>query len=83
MLGADRGKCETRITGGIFNYLLSRPLNRAELVDVHLAAVLDSPSRMAITTSLVENGYEADFWKARLGTKKLHTDPLAARSQRL
>lgn len=28
---------------------------------------------MAIATSLVENGYEAGFWRARLGTQKVYT----------
>jgi hypothetical protein len=64
--------------GAIFNSLLSVPLNRAELVDIHLAAVLDSPPCVVITTSLVEKGYEAGIWRARLGIKTLHADGLAA-----
>jgi hypothetical protein len=66
--------------GTIFNSLLSAPLNRAELVDIHLAAILDSPPCMVIITSLVEKGYEADIWRARLGIKMLHADGLAALS---
>jgi hypothetical protein len=67
-------------TSAIFNSLLSAPFNRAELVDIHLAAGLDSPPCMVITTSLVEKGYEAGIWGARLGIKRLHADGLAVLS---
>ena len=39
-------------------------------------AILDSPPCMVITTSLVEKGYEAGIWRARLGIKRLHADGL-------
>jgi hypothetical protein len=49
-----------------------------------LLLFLDSPSCMAIATSLVENGYEAGFWRARLGTKKVTHGSLGGTlSQRL
>jgi hypothetical protein len=47
------------------------PLHRAELVGIHLVAVLDSPPYMVITTSLVEEGYEAGFWRSQVGHQKV------------
>lgn len=42
------------------------------------AGILLSPPCMVITTSLVEKGYEAGIWRARLGIKRLHANGLAA-----